>query len=417
MRHRRRSTHDRVLIVGAGRAGVSAAEELRQLGFAGQIVLLGDERDAPYDRPACSKGLLTGQLRPRDAALTMSDGLQVHWRLGRRAVSLDPVARVVCTDTDEAYSYDGLVIATGADVVPPRGWPLGEPGLHVLHGLGDAWALRQNLRHARRVAVVGAGLSGCETACAVRSLARECVLIDSSPAVMTRALGTVVGGFLTGQLARDGVALHLGRRLEQLTRYRDGWRLWLDNGTELEADIVVATTGERPDTGWLGCARGLDLTDGVRCDESLRVLGADDVVAAGTVARWPNPRYGPTPRRCGQWIAALEQGRAAARTLLAGDDPAAPVALLPRFWSYQFGLRIQACGELPADAEIGVAQRRPGRRDLLRSGVLVSYAQQDRLVGLVAVNAPSAFNAITRSLLATAQPMLSATRSRLAAVS
>jgi NADPH-dependent 2,4-dienoyl-CoA reductase/sulfur reductase-like enzyme len=391
----------RILVVGGGRAGVAAAEELRRQGFGGEIVVMCDEPDGPYDRPSCSKGLLTGHLRPRDARMPVQDDLAIHWELDRRAVHLDPVERVVVADTDEVYEYDGLVIATGAGPVWPPGWPGGEPGLHVLHGLSDAWRLRLALRRAKRVAVVGGGLTGCEVACAIRGMAREVVLIDSKQQLMSRALGEVVGRYVTEEVARDGVRLRLGRRFRRLDRNRRGWVLVLDDGSEVVADLVVATIGERPDTRWLAGA-GVDVTDGVLCDEHLRVVGVEDVVAAGTVARWPNLRYSPRPHRVGQWITALEQGRAAAASLLRSDHPSRPAALVPRFWSEQFGLRIQVCGEVPTDgsAELTVSRQRPGRRDTARAGVLVGYHRDGQQIGLVGVNAVRAFTTTARMMLA-----------------
>jgi hypothetical protein len=177
--------------------------------------------------------------------------------------------------------------------------------------------------------------------------------------------------------------------------------LVLDDGSEVEADVVVATIGERPDTRWLESA-GLDVSDGVLCEENLRVVGADDVVAAGTVARWPNVRYSPKPRRVGQWIMALEQGRAAAASLLGSDHPSRPAALIPRFWSEQFGLRIQVCGEVPVDgsAEMTVSRQRPGRRDTARGGVLVGYHRDGEQIGVVGVNAVRAFTTTARMILA-----------------
>lgn len=391
----------RILVVGGGRAGVAAAEELRRQGFGGEIVVMCDEPDGPYDRPSCSKGLLTGHKRPRDARLPVQDDLAIQWELDRRAVHLDPVQRVVVADTDEAYPYDGLVIATGARPVWPEGWPNDAPGLYALYGLTDAWRLRLALRRAKRVAVVGGGLTGCEVACAVRAMARDCVLVDSKQQLMSRALGEVVGRYVTEEVARDGVELRLGQRLHHLERDRRSWVLVLDDGSEVVADVVVATIGEWPDTRWLAEA-GVDVTDGVLCDEHLRVLGVEDVVAAGTVARWPNLRYSARPRRVGQWITALEQGRAAASSLLRSDHPSRPAALVPRFWSEQFGLRIQVCGEVPTDgsAELTVSRQRPGRRDTARAGVLVGYHRNGEQIGLVGVNAVRAFTTTARMMLA-----------------
>jgi NADPH-dependent 2,4-dienoyl-CoA reductase/sulfur reductase-like enzyme len=388
----------RVVVVGAGRAGVAAVEELRRLGYEGELVVLHDEPTPPYDRPACAKGLLTGHKRPVDALLRVHAGGTVDWRLGRRAVALDGEERVVHTDTGERFGYEGLVLATGATPVPTPGWPVHEPGLHVLYRLADAWRLRHELRDARRVAIVGAGLTGCEVAHAVRSLARECVLVDPRSQALVRPLGEQVGRLVTREIARDGVELRLGRRVTGLRRARRGWVLLLDDRDEVHADVVVTTTGERPDVDWLAGTPGLDLSDGVLCDEALRVVGLPGAVAAGTSARWPNLRYGSEPVRVGQWITALEQGRAAAHTLLGGGSR--PFTHVPRFWSDQFGLRIQVCGVLSPGAEVAVTEQHPGRRRPARAGVVVGYRVEGELVGLVAVNAPQAFTAVTRTMLA-----------------
>lgn len=397
----------RVLVVGAGPAGTAAVSELRRAGFAGEVVVLCDDPDAPYDRPACSKGLLTGTHRPQDVTLPV-EGNEVVWRLGRRAVQLDLPARTVLTDTGEQYSYDGLVQATGTYCPAPPGWPVGTAGIHQVHSLADAWALRADLRHARRVAVVGAGLTGCEVASAVCGLARDCVLIDPAAAVMARALGRPVADRVTRHIQREGVEVRLGQQVLRLHRWRDAWALDLSGGDAVVADVVVTTVGERPDTGWLA-GSGLPLAGGVRCDEFLRVVGAREVVAAGAVARWPNPCHGTGPDRAGHWIAALEQGRAAARTLLAGDRPVAPVAVVPRFSSDQFGLRIQVCGYLPDDpVAVGVTELRPRRRDPVRAGLVVTYWAGGRLTGVVAVNAPHAFGRPARAVLAEAEAAVEA---------
>jgi NADPH-dependent 2,4-dienoyl-CoA reductase/sulfur reductase-like enzyme len=400
----RRSPYDRILVVGGGRAGVAAAEELRRLGFDGNVTLLCDEPEGPYDRPSCSKGLLTGHRRPQDVGMPYHDDGDLAWYRRRRAVEIDADDRRVTTDTGETFAYDGLVIATGAEATAPV-WAGPGSGVHLLHTLADAWALRHALRRADRVVIVGGGITGCEVACAVRSLARDCVLVDPQPQLMSRALGEVVGRYVTEAADREGVDLRLGRRVRSVDRLRRGWLVELDDGEGLVGDLVVATVGARPDTGWLTGA-GLDLSDGLVCDESLRVAGLDGVVAAGAVARWPNLRYGYQLRGCEHWIGALEQGRAVAHTLLAGDAEAPPVTVIPRFWSDQFGLRIQVCGELPVDGEVAITEMRPGRRDIARSGVVVGYHRDDRLVGLVAVNAAHAFTSIARGMLATPLPEL-----------
>ena len=126
---------DRILVVGAGAAGLAAAAQVRRLGFPGQVVVLGDEECGPYDRPACSKGLITGHQIPKDVRLPLPE--DVHVELGRRAVALDPDAHTVTVDSGHEYVYDGLVIATGGTASLPKGWPLARTG-GVMSGSASA---------------------------------------------------------------------------------------------------------------------------------------------------------------------------------------------------------------------------------------------------------------------------------------
>jgi NADPH-dependent 2,4-dienoyl-CoA reductase/sulfur reductase-like enzyme len=388
---------DRILVIGGGPAGVAATEELRRQGFSGNITLLCDEPDAPYDRPACSKSLLTGHARPQDVRMPIDSGLEVHWEHGRRAVEIDMRRRSVLTQTDEEYPFDGLVLATGSYAALPKGWPDG-PGMHVLHSVDEAWQLRQDLRHAERVAIVGGGITGCETACAVRDLAREAVLIDPKPYLMGRAVGEPIGYLLAEEHRRNGIEMRLGRRVKEVERRRGRWRLSLDDGSYVHADVVVAALGEKPDTGFLE-GTGMDTSRGILCDEGLRVVGAEGVVAAGAAVRWPNLLYSNEPMMVGQWIAAVEMGHAAARTLLAGDREVPPVGIVPRYWTLQNGLRVMVAGDFKPSDHIVMTEMRPGRKDTARAGVMASYYRDDELVGVIAVNAARAFTEITRAML------------------
>jgi len=388
---------DRIVVVGTGAAGWSAAGELRRLGFAGEVVAIGAEPAGPYDRTACSKGLLNGHQRPKDTVLDLRGHPGVWWRTGTRVLDTDPYARRLLLDTGETLAYDGLVVASGTKPTLPGGWEPG-PGLHLLHDLADAKTLRTALAGARSVAVVGGGLTGCEVACAVTAMARSAVLVNSQRYLMPRSVGEPIGALITAAHLGAGLDLRLGRKVSDAERRRAGWRLLLDSGETVTADLVVVTAGERPDVDWLARTPA-DTSDGVLCDASLRVVGLDGAVAAGSLARWPDPRHGTdAPRRVGQWIMAVEQGRAAARTLLTGDY-APPVSLLPRFWSDQNGLRIEVCGRLSDQADVHLTQLRPRRRDTARAGVVADYVEDGRLAGVVAVNAPRAFTVACRTLL------------------
>jgi NADPH-dependent 2,4-dienoyl-CoA reductase/sulfur reductase-like enzyme len=400
----------RILIVGTGPAGLSAAEELRRMGFTGELLIMGDEPEGPYDRPACSKGLLTGHQRPRDVTLPVDPSLDITWRLGRRAMSCDLDQRYVEAHTGEYVYFDGLVIANGCRPVVPMDWPDTEPGMHVLHGMPAAWELRRELRGARRVAVVGGGVTGCEVACAVHDLARESVIVEPRDFVMGRAVGRVIGELVTDSHRRSGIEVVVNSRVQSVTRNRGWWRLNLKNGNAVEADLVVAAMGERPDVEWLENT-AIDVSDGVACDGALRAVDSDGipvggVVAAGSLARWPNPRADGRMVKCGQWIAAQEQGRHAAQTLLAGEQPVPALSLLPRYWSHQMGLRIEVCGELDETADVEVTELRRGRKLPARSGVIATYFRNGHLVGAAAVNAPRPFTTLAREMLQDEPPLM-----------
>ncbi|MBT8226461.1 MAG: FAD-dependent oxidoreductase [Dactylosporangium sp.] len=395
----------RIVVAGGGPAAVAAVEELRALGFAGEVTVLCGESTGPYDRTACSKGLIDGAQRPSDALLAMPGG--ARWQLGERAVELDPDDRVVTGSSGDHYPYDGLVIATGTTTSTPEMWPADEAGVYQLRSLNDAGAVRAALRGAGRVAIVGGGLTGCELACAVTQTGRSAVVVDPHRALLQATLGERFAALVTNEHRDAGIDLVLGRSVCDLGRRRGRFRLRLSGATgkrygleHVDADIVVLATGQRPDTDWLA-GTGFDTLDGVLCDEALRVVGGDGtVVAAGAVARWPNRWHGEEPDRCGHWIAAMEQGAAAARTLMAGEDPAIPCTVMPRFASYQGWLRIQAAGRLDLADDIRLARVRPGRHSPARSGVVATYHWEGRSIGVAAVNAPVQFSAAYRTLLA-----------------
>jgi NADPH-dependent 2,4-dienoyl-CoA reductase/sulfur reductase-like enzyme len=397
---------NRIVIVGAGAAGWSAAVEARRLGFAGALTVLGDE--PPYDRPACSKGILSGHQRPRDIGLRLPSG-PLDVTVARPATGLDLHRRLVWTGDGDSYEFDGLVIATGTAPTVRPDWPTHEPGIHTLHSLTDAWAVRKALRSARKVVVIGGGVTGCEAACTAYDLGLDVVIVDAAPMLMRRAVGERIGALLTRSHQDRGIRTVLGHRVVGIerrpTRRASGhaWTVELDDGSWIGGDLVLVTGGERPDTGWL-TGSGLDLTDGVNADAALRALAADGsgpvrgVVVAGAIARFA-PTRGATPSRVGQWIAAMEQGRVAAATLL-GTVP--PPLSTTRWWTQQDALRVQVCGDVSGRAE--VTGLRPGSSDPARTGVLGTFHRDGRLVGLVAVNAPAAFTAEGRGLLPIADP-------------
>ena len=367
---------NRVVVVGASAAGLTAAETLRRRGYDGALTLIGDERRPPYDRPPLSKQILAGAWEPH--RITLRDeqalgALDADLLLGRAAVGLDTTERRVLLDGGAGVRYDALVIATG--VRPRRLARADLIGVHVLRTLDDALALRAQLLELPRVVVVGAGFVGAEVAAVARQMGLEVTLVDPLPVPMCRQFGHRIGG-LIGRLHHDhGVVVRCGVGVSRLVHTAGRvTAVELADDSVLGADVVVMAVGATPATGWLA-GSGLRLDDGIHCDTRCRA--APDIYAAGDVASWHNPHFG-TKMRVEHRFNATEQAIAAAGNLLGDDRPFAPV---PYFWTDQYDTKIQAYGIFPNDAEIEILHGDP---DDLR--FVAAYGHRGTVVGVLGWN-------------------------------
>ncbi|MDY7102060.1 MAG: FAD-dependent oxidoreductase [Actinomycetota bacterium] len=374
---------DRIVVVGASLAGLSAARTLRREGYEGELTLVGAETHLPYDRPPLSKGFLQGARSEMDLQLLREgeyDGLGVTWSLGHTASGLDVERRRVTLDNGDELPYDGLVLATGSIARRIAGTD-GLGRVHVLRTLGDAVTLRADLQEgAERVAVVGSGFIGGEVAASCVAMELPVTVIEAARVPLVRAVGERVGQ-VCADLHRDhGVDLRLGVGVAALDADGDGRveRVVLSDGTVVDADVVVVGIGVRPATDWLEDS-GLTIDDGVVCDETC--LAAPGVVAAGDVARWPNPLFGEV-MRVEHWENAVEQGAHAARRLLLGPD-AGPFAPVPWFWSDQYDRKIQMVGRAGRDEEVEVVMGSVAERRFV-----ATYGRDGQLIGAFAMNRP-----------------------------
>jgi NADPH-dependent 2,4-dienoyl-CoA reductase/sulfur reductase-like enzyme len=379
-----------VVVVGASLAGLRAVEALRSRGYAGRLVWIGAESHLPYDRPPLSKEVLRGDWGPERTALR-KDGsygdLALDLRLGRAAESLDLREREVVLREGDRIGFDGLVIATGAS---PRTLPGTPPlaGIHVLRSLDDSLAIHAALGASPRVAVVGAGFIGSEVAASCRSLGLDVTLIEALASPLARVLDPRMGA-LCAALHRDqGVDLRLERSVERFEGSDRVERLVLNDGSRIDADLVVVGIGVLPETGWLA-ASGLALGDGVLCDATL-ATAAPGVVAAGDVARWHHPGYGERIR-IEHWTNAVEQGGAAAQRLLAGEGSCEPYAPVPFVWSDQYDAKIQVAGLVRPDDDTRIVYG-----SLEERRFVALYGREGRLVGALGFNRPRQLMAVRR---------------------
>lgn len=379
-----------VVVVGASLAGLRAAEALREGGYDERLVLVGDEPHRPYDRPPLSKQVLAGTRPEADADLPVPDGLDAQWELGVRATGLDVAGRAVHLADGRQLAYDGLVVATGASPRRIPGWP-DLTGVHVLRTLDDCLALRADLDATpRRVVVIGAGFIGCEVAATARGRGLDVTVVEPLAAPVIRGIGERIGA-VVADLHRDhGVDVRLGVGVDGISgggseaSQRVG-AVHLNDGSTVEADVVVVGVGVVPNTGWLETS-GLPIDDGLVCDATC--AAAPGIVAAGDVARWPHPILGDL--RIEHWDNAQEQGAHAARTLLAhlADDGAAgrgePYAPVPWFWSDQYDRKLQVTGRTSADCDVDVVAGSIEERKFV-----ALYGRAGQLVAVLGMNMPA----------------------------
>jgi 3-phenylpropionate/trans-cinnamate dioxygenase ferredoxin reductase subunit len=329
------------VIVGAGLAGGKAAETLRAEGFAGRIVLIGEEPERPYERPPLSKEYLRGK-QPREKAYVHEPGWydehRVELQLGAKAVGLDTAGRTLALDGGDAISYDKLLITTGAI---PRPLPVvgaDLDGVLSLRRLPDSDRIKGVLREGARIVVVGAGWIGLEVTAAAREAGAEVTVVEVAPLPLQRVLGDEVATIFADLHRQHGVDLRFGTGVQEILGKGQVSSVLLSDGTEVPADAVIIGIGVAPAVE-LAEAAGIKLENGIVTDEHLRT-SAPDVYAAGDVANFYHPLLGRRIR-VEHWANALNGGPAAARSMLGQD---VVYDRLPYFYTDQYDLGMEYSG-------------------------------------------------------------------------
>jgi 3-phenylpropionate/trans-cinnamate dioxygenase ferredoxin reductase component len=332
-----------IAIVGAGLSGGTAAATLRDEGFDGQVVLIGDEPSVPYERPGLSKGYLRGEQTREDLLVRDPDWWVAHdteIRLGERVDRVDPAGRAVILATGERVVFDAVIVAPGVRTrtLPVRGADLA--GIHGLRRIEEADAIRADAEHAGHAAIVGMGFIGAEVAASLRSLGLEVTVVEPLETAMQRVLGSQIGHLVEAIHRDHGTQLFFGDSLDRFEGPGRLERLVTSTGRTIECDLAIVGVGTVPSAPILP-AEVLDRSGAIVVGPALETA-IDGVFAVGDAVIHEHPAFGPL--RVEHFDNAVKMGRHVARTVLgtgeAFDDP-------HWFWSDQYEHQIQMAGFAP----------------------------------------------------------------------
>ena len=358
------TTQPTFIIVGGGLAGAIAAQTLREEGFPGRITLLGDEPHRPYERPPLSKDYLQGKA-DRDSIFAHPEPWYaehaVELRLGTAVTSLDPAARTVTTATGVQLGYDKLLLTTGS--TPRRLTVPGADldGVHYLRSVDDSERIKAGFARAHRVAIIGAGWIGLETAAAARNAGLDVTLLEQAELPLLRVLGPETAPIFADLHRDHGVHLRCQVALAELTGRKGAVTgVILSDGSRIDADMVLVGVGITPNIQ-LAADAGLEVDNGILVDEHLRTSDLN-IFAAGDVANAYNPRLG-RHIRVEHWANARRQGATAGKAMLGHD---AVDARPSYFFTDQYDLSMEYTGDIgPSGYEQVIFRRYPDPRQLI----------------------------------------------------
>jgi NADPH-dependent 2,4-dienoyl-CoA reductase/sulfur reductase-like enzyme/nitrite reductase/ring-hydroxylating ferredoxin subunit len=365
----------RFVIVGGGAAGFAAAEMLRREGFAGELVVLSSDAERPVDRPNLSKDFLAGKA---PESWVFLKGAKYYERRGIRlelsttVTGLDISTRSLRLSDGREMTFDRLLLATGAEPIRLSIPGADNPHVFTLRSLDDSRAIISKAGESRKAVVVGASFIGLEVAASLveRGLKVQVVAPESRP--LEKVLGSELGDLVRAEHEAHGVVFHLGRKPAAI----EDARVFLDDGTRLDADLVVMGVGVRPRTN-LAEQAGLTVDRGVVVDAFME-SSASGIFAAGDIARFPYALAGGGSVRIEHWVVAERQGQMAAMNMLGRR---AKYEQAPFFWSQHYEMTINYVGHAEAwDSTdvVGALQERGGLVRFRKAGRTLAVASISR---------------------------------------
>jgi 3-phenylpropionate/trans-cinnamate dioxygenase ferredoxin reductase subunit len=382
------------IIVGAGLSGAAAVEGIRQRDQRGSILLIGAEKDLPYDRPPLSKQLWTGgktiaEIVLHDEAFYKQNAVDL--RLGVEVTHIDPAAHTILDSQGNTCRYERLLLATGG---APRRLtiPGGDlEGISYYRTLEDYRRLRGAAVAGRSALVIGGGFIGSEMAASLRANELAVTMIFPSQWLVSRVFPESLGRYLTGQYRAKGVEVLAGDEPLSIQRDGSGYATRTRAGREVRTDLIVAGIGITPNIS-LAQSAGLALGNGVIVNEFLRT-SAPDIYAAGDIALFPEAGFGP--RRLEHWDNAVNQGKHAGRNMAGANEP---FTYIPFFFSDLFEFGYEAVGDIDSRLASFADWQEENK-----TGVIY-YLDGDRLRGAMMCNVWGQVDA-ARALIQAARPV------------
>jgi 3-phenylpropionate/trans-cinnamate dioxygenase ferredoxin reductase component len=368
-----------IAIVGAGQAGAQAAQSLRQAGYGGRLVLIGDEPHSPYQRPPLSKKYLSGEMTADRLALLpvqfFTDN-SVECLFGVRVTELDAAGRRLKLSDGGTLTFDQALLTMGSRsrALPLPGADL--EGVFSLRSIADVECIRPHVGPSRRIIIVGAGYIGMEVAAIARGLGLDVHMVEAAERVMARTAPVVVSRTFEELHRSRGVTFHLGAGVQAIERASGDELIVRTNDGSDAADCVLIGIGGQPNVE-LAQSAGLTVANGIAVDEFCRT-SAPHIFAAGDCTQFPSGRYQRVVR-LESVQNAIDQAKAAALSMLGKGTPYDPV---PWFWSDQFDTKLQIAG-------LGqVADTHIVRGDPASGAYSVAHVMDGRMIALDAINQP-----------------------------
>lgn len=380
----------RIIIIGTGQAGAQGAQSMRQAGYDGDIIMIGDDPALPYQRPPLSKAYLKGELSAERLYLRPAQFYEqqnIELRLSERVESIDRGAKTILTASGDTLSYDSLLLATGA---PPR--KLQMPGadlsnIFYLRTLIDSNALRSILSVEGRILVIGAGFIGLEVAAVARAAGCEVTVLEIAERVLARVACKAVSDFYEVLHRDHGVDLRLATGLEAFVGEGGVLRAAkLSNGEEIDCAAALVGIGATPETK-LAAEAGLAVDNGIVVDEHARTSDAS-IWAAGDCTNFPSAHYGRR-MRLESVPNAIEQAKVAGANIAGADKTYDAV---PWFWSDQYDVKLQTVGIGEGADEI-IVRGAPADKKFS-----AWYFHQGDLLAVDAISDPVSFSVARKAL-------------------